>query len=270
MISILTIAGSDSCGGAGIQADIKTITSLGAHALTAVTAITVQNSLGIVETYDIPERVICLQIKTIIDDLFPDAVKIGMLHTGPIIREVAGAIKKHKLSRVVLDPVLRASAGGQLLEDSAVDLLKETLLPLATVVTPNLYEAGRLTDYEVYNLGDMERAAREIKELGPDVVVTGGHLEGDCIDLLYDGKEMHYFQGPRIETANTHGSGCVFSTSLAAFLAMDYNMVEATRLAHDFARDAIENSYPCGHGPGAVYPGYKKGSRGQGAEGEKN
>jgi hydroxymethylpyrimidine/phosphomethylpyrimidine kinase len=270
MISVLTIAGSDSCGGSGIQADIKTISSLGAHALTAVTAITAQNSLGIVEIYDIPERVISLQIKTIIDDLFPDAVKIGMLHTESIIREVAVAIKKNKLSRVVLDPVLRASAGGQLLEDSAVDLLKETILPLAMVVTPNLYEAGRLTGYEVGNLTDMERVAREIKDLGPDVVVTGGHLEGNCIDLLYDGKEMHYFQGPKIETVNTHGSGCVFSTSLAAFLAMDYDMVEATRLAHYFTRDAIKNSYPCGHGPGVVYPGYKKGSRGQGAEGEKN
>jgi hydroxymethylpyrimidine/phosphomethylpyrimidine kinase len=258
MISILTIAGSDSCGGAGIQADIKTITSLEAHALTAVTAITVQNSLGIVETYDVPRRIVSLQIKTIIEDIFPVAVKIGMLHTESIIREVAWAIKKNKLERVVVDPVIRASAGGQLLEDSAVDLLKETLLPLATVVTPNLYEAGRLTGYEVYNLSDMERAAREIKELGPDVVVTGGHLKENCIDLLYDGKEIHYFQGPRIETANTHGSGCVFSTSLATFLAMDYDMVEATRLAHDFARDAIKNSYPCGHGPGVVSPGYSQ------------
>jgi hydroxymethylpyrimidine kinase/phosphomethylpyrimidine kinase len=257
---ILTIAGSDSCGGAGIQADIKTIFGLGAHALTAVTAITAQNSMGIVETYNIPVEIISLQIRTIVEDLFPGAVKIGMLHTGPIVREVAGAIKKHKLGRVVVDPVLQASSGGQLLEDSAVVLLKDTLFPLAMVVTPNLYEAGRLIGSEVVNLDDMERAARRIKDLGPDVVITGGHLEKNCVDILYDGKEMHFFQGPKIETANTHGSGCVFSSSLATFLAMDYDIVEATRLAHNFTREAIVNSYPCGHGPGVVYPGRKRDS----------
>jgi len=257
---ILTIAGSDSCGGAGIQADIKTIFSLGAHAMSAVTAITAQNSQGIVETYDVPGRIVSLQIKTIIEDMFPHAVKIGMLHKSVIIREVAGAIKRHKLKLVVLDPVIRASAGGQLLEDSGIAMLKNHLLPLATVITPNLYEAGRLAGHEVRNLDEMERAAREIKDFGPHVVVTGGHLEGNCIDVLYDGKEMHYLQGPKIDTANTHGSGCVFSASLATFLAMDYDIVEATRLAHNFTREAIVNSYPCGHGPGVVYPGHKKDS----------
>ncbi|HJX34195.1 MAG TPA: bifunctional hydroxymethylpyrimidine kinase/phosphomethylpyrimidine kinase [Desulfatiglandales bacterium] len=258
MISVLTIAGSDSCGGAGIQADIKTISRLGAHALTAVTAITAQNSMGIVEIHDIPAEIVSLQISTIVEDMFPGAVKIGMLHTGPIVREVAVAIRKHKLGRVVVDPVLKASSGVQLLEDPAVNLLKEALFPLAVVVTPNLYEAGRLTGSEVVNLGDMERAARQIKDLGPDVVITGGHLEADCIDVLYDGKEIHFFQGTKIETINTHGSGCVFSASLATFLAMDYDIVEATRLAHDFTRESIVNSYPCGHGPGVVHPGHKR------------
>jgi hydroxymethylpyrimidine/phosphomethylpyrimidine kinase len=257
---ILTIAGSDSCGGAGIQADIKTIFSLGAHALTAVTAITAQNSKGIVETFDVPGRIVSLQINTVIEDMFPHAVKIGMLHTGMIIKEVAGAIKRHKLKRVILDPVITASAGGQLLEESGFTLLKNLLLPLVTVITPNLYEAGRLAGYEVRNLDEMEKAAREIQNFGPHVVVTGGHMQGNCIDLLYDGKEMHYLQGPKIETANTHGSGCVFSASLATFLAMDYDIVEATRLAHNFTREAIANSYPCGHSPGVVYPGHKKDS----------
>jgi len=260
---ILTIAGSDSCGGAGIQADIKTIFSLGAHALTAVTAITSQNSQGIVETFDLPGRIVSLQIKTIIEDVFPHAVKIGMLHKRMIIRKVAEAIKRHKLKRVILDPVIRASAGGQLLEDSAITLLKNHLLPLATVITPNLYEAGILAGHEVRNPGEMERAAREIKALGPHVVVTGGHLEGNCIDILYDGKEIHYLQDPKIETTNTHGSGCVFSSSLATFLAMDYDIVEATRLAHDFTREAIVNSYPFGTGPGIVSPGHKRDSAGQ-------
>lgn len=256
VIYILTIGGSDSSGGAGIQADMKTITSLGAHALTAVTAITVQNSLGIVKTHDVPEKIVSLQIKTIIEDQFPDAVKTGMLHRGSTIRKVSWAIKKNRLKRVVVDPVIRASAGGQLLEGSAVTLLKDLLLPLAMVITPNLDEAGMLTGKRVENLNQMEEAARKLKDLGPDVVVTGGHLEGNCIDLLYDGKDMHYFQDPKIETANTHGSGCVFSTSLATFLAMDHDLIEATRLAHDFTRHAIEKSYSCGRGAGVVHPGY--------------
>jgi hydroxymethylpyrimidine/phosphomethylpyrimidine kinase len=258
MIYVLTIAGSDSMGGAGIQADIKTITCLGAHALTAVTAITAQNSRGVVKTYGIPERIVSLQIETIIQELVPGAVKIGMMHRGDIIREIACVIKENNLDRVVIDPVMRASAGGELLEESAVRLLKDILFPLVTVITPNLEEAGILTGERIGNLSEMEEAALEIKKLGPDVVLTGGHLEEKCVDLVYDGKDIHYFEGPKIETANTHGSGCVFSSSLATFLAMGHNLAEAAGLARDFTRDAIENSYPCGHGAGVVRPGYSQ------------
>ncbi|MDB9822243.1 bifunctional hydroxymethylpyrimidine kinase/phosphomethylpyrimidine kinase [Deltaproteobacteria bacterium] len=258
MIYVLTIAGSDSSGGAGIQADIKTITGLGAHALTAVTAITAQNSMGVVEIYEVPERIVSLQIETVIKEILPGAVKIGMMHSGGIIREVARVIKKNRLERVVIDPVLRASAGGQLLEESAVTLLKDILFPLATVITPNLEEAGILTGKKVENLSEMEEAAREMKGMGPDVVLTGGHLEENCVDLVYNGTDMHYFQGSKIETANTHGSGCVFSSSLATFLAMDHGLVEAAGLAHDFTRHAIEKGYACGHGAGVVSPGYSQ------------
>ncbi len=254
MIHILTIAGSDSSGGAGIQVDIKTITSLGAHAMTAITAITAQNSRGISETHQVPVGIISSQIETVLQDVFPGAVKTGMVYTGLCIKKVAESLKRHKLEKVVVDPVMRASVGGQLLQDSGVRLLKRLLFPLAMVVTPNLYEAGILTGKSVRTPQEMEEAAKEIKVLGPNVVITGGHLEGDCVDVLYDGKHMYYFRGTRIETLNTHGSGCVFSASLATFMAMDHDLPEATRLAHDFTRKAIKEGYLLGPMAGAVRP----------------
>lgn len=252
---VLTIAGSDSSGGAGIQADIRTITFLKAHAQVALTAITAQNSLGVDAIYEVPAQLISRQIETVIDDQFPHAVKIGMVFTGDAVMEIARMIKKHDIERLVVDPVIKASSGVNLLEPHAIPLLRERLLPLAHLVTPNLDEAGILTDRSVRNLEQMEEAAKDIKELGPNVVITGGHLEERCVDLLYDGKEFHRFSGSRIETADTHGSGCVFSSSLATFLAMDYGVKEATRLAHDFTRNAIINGYQCGRGPGVVSPG---------------
>lgn len=251
---VLAIAGSDSCGGAGIQADIKTITSLGAHALTAITAITAQNSLGIASIRKIPVSLIAKQIETIVDDISPHAVKVGMLLTEGAVREVARMIKKYKLSPLVIDPVIKASTGKRLLDPDAIFVLKEMLLPLAKVVTPNLEEAGILTGRKVRNLKEMEEASKAIKDLGPHVVITGGHLEESCVDLLYDGKDIQHFQGSRIETEHTHGSGCVFSSALATFLAMEDDVAKATRLAHDFTRRAIKGGYPCGRGAGVLRP----------------
>ena len=251
---ILAIAGSDSCGGAGIQADIKTITSLGAHALTAITAVTAQNSLGIAAVQKIPAKFISKQIGSIVEDIRPDATKIGMLLTGAAVKEVARVIKKHELPRLVVDPVLKASTGHRLLSAEAIPLLKRTLLPLASVVTPNLDEAEILTGKRVRNLKEMEEASRAIKGLGPDVVVTGGHLQGECVDLLYDGSNIHHFSGSSIKTEHTHGSGCVFSTALATFLALEEDVRRATELAHEFTRRALEKGYPCGRGAGAVRP----------------
>ena len=252
---ILAIAGSDSCGGAGIQADIKTITSLGAHALTAITAVTAQNSLGIGAVHKIPAKFISKQIGSIVEDIRPDATKIGMLLTGAAVKEVARVIKKYGMPRLVVDRVLKASTGHTLLGDEAIPLLKKTLLPLASVVTPNLDEAEILTGKKVRNLNEMEEASKAIKGLGPDVVVTGGHLKGECVDLLYDGRDIHHFSGSRIRTEHTHGSGCVFSTALATFLALEDDVRRATELAHEFTRRAIERGYPCGKGAGAVCPG---------------
>lgn len=252
---ILSIAGSDSCGGAGIQADIKTITSLGAHPLTAITAVTAQNSLGIASIHRLPASFISKQIKTMLEDITPQAVKIGMLLTGAAVRAVAGMMKKYGISNLVLDPLLRASTGKRLLEPGAIPILRDVLFPLTRVVTPNIDEAEILTGKRIRNLKEMEEASKAIKELGPDVVITGGHLKDNCVDLLYDGKDIHHFSGSRLTIEHTHGSGCVFSTALATFLAMEGDIKRATRLAHDFTRKGIKDGYPCGRGAGVVRPG---------------
>jgi hydroxymethylpyrimidine kinase/phosphomethylpyrimidine kinase len=255
MKTILVIAGSDSCGGAGIQADIKTITGLGAHPLTALTAITAQNSLGVAAVHAVPARFVSKQVGTIVDDMAPYAVKIGMLYSAATVKEVARLVKRYKLPHVVVDPVLRASTGTRLLESEAVPILKETLIPFASVVTPNIYEAETLSGIRIDTLKHMAEAAEVIKTLGPDVVITGGHLKGRCVDLLYDGRNIHKFYDSRIATKHTHGSGCVFSTALATFLAEEKGVVEATKLAHDFARRAIMGGYACGSGAGPVQAG---------------
>lgn len=253
---ILAIAGSDSCGGAGVQSDVKTITGLGAHALTAITAVTAQNSLGITAIHRIPARFLSRQIESIVADVAPDATKIGMLGTGANIRAVARLIRRYNLSPVVLDPVLRASTGSNLLQSDAVFVLKSELLPLVSVVTPNLDEAEVLTGLKVHNPEEMEKASRAIKAMGPDVVLTGGHLQGDVEDLVYDGKAVHHIRGSRIRTAHTHGTGCVFSSAMATFLAMGYDVPRAARRAQEFTRKAIEGSYPCGRGAGPVNPAH--------------
>ncbi len=252
---ILAIAGSDSCGGAGIQADIKTITSLRGHALTVLTAITAQSSLGVTAIHKVPAPFVSLQLEAVIHEVAPHALKIGMVYGRATVREVARFIEKHPLPHVVLDPLVRATTGRELLLPKAIVSLKKVLLPLATVVTPNTYEAGILAEMKVENLQHMTRAAEVLKAKGPDVVITGGHLQGECVDLLYDGKDFYEFRGSRIDTKHTHGSGCVFSTALATFLAEEKDVVKATEKAHDFTRRAIIEGYACGLGSGPVRAG---------------
>jgi hydroxymethylpyrimidine/phosphomethylpyrimidine kinase len=252
---ILSIAGSDSCGGAGIQADIKTITSLEAHALTVLTAVTAQNSMGVTAIHKLPAPFVSLQLESVMCEVVPHALKIGMMYGRATVKEIVRFLKKHPLSHVVLDPLIRATTGKELLLPRALNILKKELLPLATVITPNTYEAGILAEMRVENLQDMTHAAAILKAKGPDVVITGGHLQGDCVDLLYNGYDFHEFWGSRIDTKHTHGSGCVFSTALATFLAGEEDTVKATKMAHDFSRRAIIESYPCGQGPGPVRAG---------------
>ncbi|MBW1919693.1 MAG: bifunctional hydroxymethylpyrimidine kinase/phosphomethylpyrimidine kinase [Deltaproteobacteria bacterium] len=251
---VLAVGGSDSSGGAGIQADIRTITSLGAHAFTAATAVTAQNSRGVLVIHRVPARVVLEQIQAVLHDLAPDAVKIGMLLSGTTAREVARVVKRNKLSCVVLDPVLRASTGKALLEPAALSVLKKELLPVVSVVTPNLDEAQALSGKRVKNLKDMEEASKFIKGMGPDVVITGGHLSKECVDLFYDGKEFHRFRSSKIRTKYTHGTGCVFSSALATFLALGYNTFSSAKKAHDFTRQAIKEGYPSGRGTGTLCP----------------
>jgi len=254
MKCILSIAGSDSGGGAGIQADIKTITSLGAHALTVITALTAQNSIGVLAIHPVPPGFIARQIKAVVEDMPPDAVKVGMVFNAAAVKAVTRMIALYRLSPVVVDPVLRASTGRLLLEPDAVRVLRERLLPLATVVTPNLHEAELLTGKRVRTLKEMERAALEIFRMGPRVVIKGGHLKRECSDLLFDGKEVTVFPGKKIASTCTHGTGCVFSSALATFLALGENLKEATQSAHDVVRRAIRGGYCVGRGTGAVAP----------------
>ena len=211
--------------------------------------------MGIAAIQKIPANFISKQIECVFEDIRPDATKIGMLLTGAAVKGVARVIKKYGMPRLVVDPVLRASTGHRLLDNEAVPIIKKRLLPLASVITPNLDEAEILTGRKVRNLKEMEEASKVIKGMGPDVVITGGHLIGECVDPLYDGRDIHHFSGSRIRAGHTHVSGCVFSSALATFLALENDVKSAAELAHDFTRRAIGKGYPCGKGAGAVRPG---------------
>ncbi len=260
MIKVLTIAGSDSGGGAGIQADIKTIFTLGAYPLTVISALTAQNSRGVDSILKIAPDFVVAQMESVISDMHPHATKTGMLLNVGILKAVVKTVERYRLPLLVVDPVILSSTGKVLLESNAIDILREQLLPLATFVTPNLHEAEILSGHKVGNLREMVAAAKQIKEFGPDnVIITGGHLKKKCIDILYNGKEVYRFGGPRIESRHTHGSGCVFSAALATFLAMGNNVRKGAEMANSFTRKAISKGLKAGKGPGSVQPPIKIG-----------
>lgn len=255
MIKVLTIAGSDSGGGAGIQADIKTIFTLGAYPLTVICALTAQNSLGVDSILKVPPDFVVAQMDSVISDMSPHATKTGMLLNAGILEAVARTVERYRLPLLVVDPVVLSSTGKVLLEPNALKIMRDRLLPLATVVTPNLHEAGVLSGKKVSNIQEMIAAARRIKEFGPaNVIITGGHLEKECVDIVYDGKEVYRFGGYRIESEHTHGSGCVFSAALATFLAMGNSVIKGAEMAHDFTRKAVSKGFKAGKGPGSVQP----------------
>ena len=213
---VLIIAGSDSGGGAGIQADLKTVSALGAFGMTAITALTAQSTTGVYAIVEIEPTFVAQQIEACASDIGCDAVKTGMLANAEIIDAVGAAISNHRLGPLVVDPVMIAKSGARLLKPDAIEALK-IKLPLATVVTPNLHEAGALTGCEIASLEQMKEAARVIREMGPEnVVVKGGHLESIAADVLYDGRDLTEFRAERINTKNTHGSGCIFASAIAA------------------------------------------------------
>lgn len=249
----LTIAGSDSGGGAGIQADLKTFQELGVYGMSALTAVTAQNTLGVQGVYPLDPEAVARQLDSIGEDLTPDAVKTGMLFSGVIIRTVADKIRQHGWNGLVIDPVMVAKGGSPLLQQEAVRSLIDHLLPLALVTTPNIPEAEILTGLPIKSLEDAEEAARRIADMGSRyVVVKGGHGSGDgtVTDVLYDGRGFTYFESPRINTPHTHGTGCTFSAALAAELAKGRTPVEAVRTAKAFIRAAIEDGLGIGSGHG--------------------
>ncbi len=256
MKKILTIAGSDSGGGAGIQADLKTITVLGGYGASVITALTAQNTQGVEGVLETPVEFIRAQMDAVCRDISFDAAKTGMLAGTKVVEGVAQGIKDYKLDKVVVDPVMVATSGDRLLAQEAVEAVKAELLPLAFMVTPNLYEASILCGFEVENMEGMKEAAREIHKLGPELVlIKGGHLEeepGRVVDLLFDDKSFRAFEGPRIKTPNTHGTGCTLSSALAVFLAQGAAPAQAVAQAREFMTAALTTSLSVGRGSGPV------------------
>lgn len=252
---VLTIAGSDSGGGAGIQADLKVITCLGGFGMSAVTALTAQNTRGVFGIHAAPPEFVAQQIALCLDDIGADAVKTGMLCNAAIVRAVADALRERAVRNLVVDPVMYSKSAHRLLDEEAERTVIEEIFPLAEVVTPNLPEAGRLAGFVVGNPDEMRRAAEAILALGPRVVIVkGGHLSGDAVDIFYDGKGFCELSSERIATKNTHGTGCSFSAALATELARGSSPLEAARQAKRFITEAIRHSLVFGHGHGPTNP----------------
>ncbi|MBI2884040.1 MAG: bifunctional hydroxymethylpyrimidine kinase/phosphomethylpyrimidine kinase [Candidatus Methylomirabilis oxyfera] len=255
MRRVLTIAGSDSGGGAGIQADLKTFAALGVFGTSAITSVTAQNTVGVQGVYDLPPEFVSRQIDSVLEDITIDAAKTGMLSNRAIIEVVAEKVKAHAITRLVVDPVMVAKSGARLLQPRAVKALIERLLPLALVVTPNVPEAEVLWGQRIVGLAEMREAAQQIHNLGPRyVVIKGGHLGIRAIDLLYDGSSFTMLDVDRIDTPHTHGTGCVFSAAITAELAKGSPVPEAVATAKRFIAAAIRHGFPLGKGFGPTDP----------------
>lgn len=253
----LTIAGSDSGGGAGIQADLKTFAALGVFGMSAVTALTAQNTVGVRAVLEVDPAFVSAQIRAVVEDIGVDAVKTGMLATSAIVRQVSQDVRELGLTTLVVDPVMVAKSGDPLLHREAVSALVEELLPLALVVTPNLHEAEVLVGFPVRTAEDMEKAARKITQMGPRyVVLKGGHLPGDPMDILDDGQRVVRFPTTRYETPHTHGTGCTFASAIAAGLAKGLDVLDAVVHAKEYITGAIREALPLGKGHGPVHHFY--------------
>jgi hydroxymethylpyrimidine/phosphomethylpyrimidine kinase len=255
----LTIAGSDSGGGAGIQADLKVFFALGCHGMSAVTALTAQNTVGVTGIQQVPEEFVVAQIDAVVSDIGVDAAKTGMLASPGIVEAVAKAVEAHGISKLVVDPVFISKHRDKLLADEAIEALRSRLIPLALLITPNLHEAGGLLDRSVETLDEMKTAARDLHALGPGaVLVKGGHLPGDrAVDVFFDGDEMVEIDGPRFDTEDTHGTGCAISAAITARLAHGDGLPDAVRFGKRFVTGAIEHGLRIGKGYGPVNPGWE-------------
>ena len=262
MKKVLTIAGSDCSGGAGIQADLKTFSAHGVYGMSVITAVTAQNTQGVFAVQDISRDVIEQQIEAIFDDIEVDGVKIGMVSQVQTIEGIAEQLKKYLPQIIVLDPVMISKSGYHLLNPEAEVTLIKKLLPIAMIVTPNIPEAEVMTNRSISTLKQMEEAAKAIAHMGAkNVLIKGGHLEDDSVDILFDGQEFTYFTSVRIATKNTHGTGCTLSSAITANLALGYSLNQAIALAKEYITIAIQNSLSIGKGVGPThhfYTLYKK------------
>ena len=253
MRTALTIAGSDSGGGAGIQADLKTFAAFGVFGTSAITAVTAQNTLGVYDWRPLPTELVKGQIDAVVTDLGADATKIGMIAMAPIAQQVAASLAEHGLPNVVLDTVMVAKGGARLLDDAAVVVIRDALFPLATVVTANVPEAEALTGLAVRDVAGLRAAAARLVELGARAaVVKGGHLEGPAVDVLYDGRTWTELTAARVATRHTHGTGCTFASAIAARLALGDALEPAVREAKAYVTGAIQHAPHLGHGHGPL------------------
>lgn len=266
MKKVLSIAGSDCSGGAGIQADLKTFSAHGVFGMSVIVSVVAENTSRVIAIQDVTPDIIKKQIDAVFEDIEVDAVKIGMLSTPDCMKAVAAKLVEYRPTNVVIDPVMYAKNGCPLMDPSAVDTLIKVIIPLADVLTPNIPEAEKIADMQISSVADMGLAAKKIYAMGcKSIVVKGGHAAGSALDVLYDGKEFSRFETLRIDTKNTHGTGCTFSSAIASQLANGLSVKEAVQKAKDYVTIAIEHSLPVGKGNGPThhfYELYKNGLKG--------
>ncbi|WP_311486975.1 bifunctional hydroxymethylpyrimidine kinase/phosphomethylpyrimidine kinase [uncultured Anaerococcus sp.] len=258
MKTCLTIAGSDSSGGAGIQADLKTMTVNGVYAMSVITALTAQNTQGVTGILDVSPEFITEQMDAVFNDIYPDAIKIGMVSSPEIVEAIAASLEKYQAKNIVLDPVMVATSGAKLLKEEAMDSLINRLIPLADVITPNIPEGEILAGMEITNEDQMIKAAEEIgKKYDCAVLLKGGHRVNDANDLLYRDGEFKWFRSERIDNPNTHGTGCTLSSAIGANLAKGYDIDQAIEKAKDYLTGALRAGLDLGKGSGPLMHNYK-------------
>ena len=255
--TVLTIAGSDSSGGAGIQADLKTMLANGVYGMSAITALTAQNTMGVTAISEVTPEFLGKQIDAVFTDIFPDAVKTGMVANAELIEVIAERLSFYKAGNIVVDPVMIATSGARLISEEAIAVLKEKLLPMATVITPNIPEAEVISGIKISDNTDMKKAADFInKTYGCAVLLKGGHSINDANDLLYENGRITWFEGVRIDNPNTHGTGCTLSSAIASNLAKGYDLKQSVRLAKEYISGALSAMLDLGKGSGPLNHGY--------------
>ncbi len=262
MKTVLSIAGSDCSGGAGIQADIKTMIMNGVYAMSAITALTAQNTCGVAGIYEVTPEFLSQQLDAVFGDIFPDAVKIGMVSSSELIEVITGRLKKYQPKNIVVDPVMVSTSGSELMKTDAVSTLIKELLPIASIVTPNIPEAEILSGIPIKTKENMVDSAERIyKTYNCAVLLKGGHSINDANDLLYENNEYYWFEGRRIDNPNTHGTGCTLSSAIAANLAKGYNLKEAVKRSKDYISQALEAQLDLGKGSGPMDHGFNLSGR---------